>query len=182
MESSQALTLNVTGKVSDFNGARRFEGEGLIAKLTYDLEKLWPIVHPMLKPGRDPANPNAPAPEDPYKDLKIAGKSTEQFVLTGAFPANGAFHEKMASLSGSGGLSADRLVFQGLNVQRRFTLPVVITNGKARIAGDPVVAPPLSPRRGRRRAPRCSLGRGPHRVREPPRRSRRGSWGRGPSP
>ncbi len=110
MASSGALKANLTGGVTDWAVARKIDDNTRL-DLTYDLAKLWPVIKPLI----------SETPED-YKDLIIAGQANRTFVFGGSYPAVDAggkelpFHEAVKSLTASGGLTVQKLSYQGIDL------------------------------------------------------------------
>ncbi len=124
MPQTQALGVKVTGGVEDWAVQRKVNNVKI--DLTYDLPKLWPIVHPMLiKPGE----------EDQFKDMKIAGKYTKTFVVSGNYPASSAdgkplpWNESVRSLYAAGELAVDLLDTSGVTLEQ-LALPITMIKGQ----------------------------------------------------
>jgi hypothetical protein len=132
MPQSQALAVKANAKVIDWENARQIQGvDSAAAKLalTYDLEKLWPIIRPMLSPDL----------QEQYKDLKIQGKYTKEFIVSGSLPAQppSASKSSLAMLNAEGSLSLDLLDLpQGITVQY-FDLPISMKNGVLKTGAAP---------------------------------------------
>jgi hypothetical protein len=139
MESSKALAVDLTGKIADYKAARRFEGQGLVATLTYDLAQLWPILQPYTKPVPDPAT--GKTPEDYYAGLTIAGKYTKQFAVTGSFPADGpAGMAGMKTMNATGGFTMDQLVMPKMGLTMgKADLNVAMEKGIVRLLNPPPI-------------------------------------------
>ena len=126
MPDSKAVGVSVTGGVNDWLVKR--ELRDVKADLSYDLEKIWPIIKPLL----------AAETQETLKDLKVAGKYTKRFNLRGAFPAQNSKHEVLAfnqsvrSLNGDGGFTIDLLDAAGLRVEK-LDVPILIEQGKVAI-------------------------------------------------
>jgi hypothetical protein len=129
MPQSQALAVKANAKVVDWVNARQIQGiDSPAAKLalTYDLEKLWPIIKPMLSPDL----------QEQYKDLKLKGKYTKEFIVSGSVPAQptNASRSSLATLNLDGSLSLDLLDLpQGITLQD-FELPFSMKNGVLKTA------------------------------------------------
>jgi hypothetical protein len=122
MPKSQAVGVKFNGKVTDWVKARTISGVSsgpAQLDLAYDLEKIWPIVKPMLTPEM----------QQQYKDLKIAGKYTKTFTISGAYPEAKTSQQSLASLNLDGGLALDLLDLpQGVELNK-FELPLKLTKG-----------------------------------------------------
>jgi len=125
MKGSDALALKVVGTLNDWEKQRQLQG--MSADVTYDLEKLWPIVHPMLiKPGQP----------DEYKDTKVSGKFTKTFRIEGSYPADQTPQQAVKLLKVTGGVAVGLLDHQGINVQK-LDLPVKLQDGHVTTDGAP---------------------------------------------
>jgi hypothetical protein len=93
--SSQAVAVGVTGLVRDVNGQRRFE-QPLRVKLGYDLEKLLPLVRPLMQ-------------GDLLDQAVAAGKYEREIVVGGSFPATLPPHEAFRKLEVTGGVAVQTL-------------------------------------------------------------------------
>jgi hypothetical protein len=139
MPNSHALGVKFTGQVLDWVNARTIKGLGsdpaARLELSYTLEKLWPIIRPLL----------APETQEQYKTLEVAGTRSQVFTVWGAFPNRPAFNESIKSLNAKGGFSLDKLVLpQGLNISA-FDLGIEMANGVARTsAAEPIDARKLT--------------------------------------
>jgi hypothetical protein len=144
MPSSKALYVSVAGRIIDWNNARILTGigdkaqQGMQVSLAYDMEKLWPIIHPLIAPK---AEPGKPAPEDKLKDLKIVGKYQRTIHLRGSFPATDKdkhplkFYQAIQYLQGDGGFAFDSLDIPGYGVTvQKFDLPFGFNKGVVDIA------------------------------------------------
>jgi hypothetical protein len=126
MPESKAVGVVVTGAISDWVVKRELQNVKL--DLSYDLEKIWPIVKPMLSPET----------QETLKDLKVVGKYTKPFTLRGSLPAKNAkgeelaFNQSVKNLNGEGGLSVDLLDAAGLKIEK-LDVPVLIEEGKVAI-------------------------------------------------
>lgn len=126
MVQSKAVGMAVRGGVRDWAVQRQLQDVKL--DLSYDLEKIWPIVKPML----------APETQQELKDLKVSGKYTKPFHLRGSFPANDAkgrtlaFNESIKFLAGDGSISVDLLDAMGLNIQK-LEIPILLEKGQVAI-------------------------------------------------
>src|SRR4029078_13314015 len=97
---------------ADWEVQRKLDGVAL--DLAYDLEKLWPLIKPML----------APETQESLKDLKIAGQQKRTFNVRGSYPAKVAgsdrelaFHESIANVSGDGALIFALLDTNGAHIE-----------------------------------------------------------------
>jgi hypothetical protein len=130
MAQSQALGVKFTGQIIDWENVRTIKGvnsDKAQLDLTYDLEKLWPIIEPMLSPEM----------QQQYKDLKIRGKYAETFTIWGAYPQSDQTNVSMAMLNANGTLALDFLDLpQGLTVEN-FVLPFSMTKGLVKTAAAP---------------------------------------------
>jgi hypothetical protein len=142
MESSKAVDLKLTGAIRDLSGQR--EMDHVIADVTYDGEKLTPILRSFLAPKPTPADPH---PVNRFKDLAMAGQKTERFAVWGSYPANQPFENAIASLSASGALAVDSLSTMGLNIQK-LQIPIYMDHGVVKLAFAPGSAPATAPATG----------------------------------
>ncbi|HVT90049.1 MAG TPA: hypothetical protein VHD56_14445, partial [Tepidisphaeraceae bacterium] len=118
----------MTGGVN-FWADRRQIRDGTRLDVTYDMAKLWTIAYPTLTPEQQAS----------YKDLKIAGKYTKTFTLSGAFPAAPTLAQSIKSLNADGSLTIDLLDTMGLRIER-FSPQVKMTRGVVTLSGSPAVA------------------------------------------
>jgi hypothetical protein len=123
MPQSQAAGVKLKGTIHDWEIQRKLDGTTLA--LAYDLEKLWPMIKPLLDPQT----------QESYKDLKIAGKFERVFAVAGSYPAKDAsgkelaFNESIKPLKVNGGLGVALLDTSGLNLQN-LELPVSLADGQ----------------------------------------------------
>ncbi|HMB95789.1 MAG TPA: hypothetical protein VKK61_07095, partial [Tepidisphaeraceae bacterium] len=132
MAQSQALNVKFTGQVIDWENARTIKGinsDKAQLDLTYDGEKILPIVMPMLSPDL----------QAQYKDLKVKGKVTETYSLSGSYPAKPASNTPpIAFLNADGTMALEYLDLpQGLTIQN-FELPFTLKGGILKTAAAPV--------------------------------------------
>ena len=73
MSSSKAAGVRIKGAISDWETQRKLDN--ITCDLSYDLAKLWTIVHPMLV---------TPGKEDSLKDLQVAGQFQRTFHVRGS--------------------------------------------------------------------------------------------------
>jgi hypothetical protein len=125
MPTSKALSASFTGGVNFWLDRREIR-PGTKLDLTYDLAKLWEIVYPMLSPDQ----------QESYKDLKISGRDTKSFVLSGAFPARRRLADSIKSLSADGGFEVESLQTMGLAV-RKLDPQVKMTRGVVKLYAKP---------------------------------------------
>jgi len=97
MPTSGAAKVSTRGKISQWSTQRVIDN--LKLTLDYDLQKLWPLVKPML----------AGETQESLKDLKILGKSQRTFTVTGRYPADLPSNEAIALLSAEGSLAIESL-------------------------------------------------------------------------
>ncbi|CAN5459253.1 hypothetical protein BH09PLA1_BH09PLA1_08610 [soil metagenome] len=117
MPRSNALTVNVVGGVSDWEQKRTIKGAKV--DLAYDLATLWKIVFPMLSPEM----------QEQYKLMKVAGKASRTFNVSGAFPNKPTVYESFRSLNADGGFAVELLDLpQGVTAQM-IDLPFKIAGG-----------------------------------------------------
>jgi hypothetical protein len=118
MPSSHAAGLNLKGNIADWENQRTLSNTTLA--LSYDLEKLWPMVKPLLSPST----------QEQLKDLKIAGKFDRTFAVSGSYPANPPAGTKpIKYLKADGSLAVALLDTSGINVQN-LELPISLENGQ----------------------------------------------------
>ncbi|MEO6437046.1 MAG: hypothetical protein ABIP55_14985, partial [Tepidisphaeraceae bacterium] len=117
MPQSQAASVKLVGKVEDWEVQRKLDGTTVV--VAPDLEKLWPIIKPML----------APETQESLKDLKIAGKTPWTFNIAGSYPANDKWQESIKPLTVNGALAVGLLDTSGVNLQN-LELPVSLANGQ----------------------------------------------------
>jgi hypothetical protein len=130
MESSKALAADLKGVIEEKEKER---GIDLKAKVTYDGGPLWQIIYPMLKPVPDPQT--GKTPEDRYKDVKVVGKYTKDFSLSGRLPAGAPLNQTMRAIVASGSLTFDSIEApsMGLKVEK-LDVPVWAQDGVVRLA------------------------------------------------
>jgi hypothetical protein len=141
MQSSKALSLSIQhGTVDDLAAARRI---ALTANVSYDLGKLWPVVHPMLITPGEP---------DPYADVQAGGAFQKTFTITGSYPATLPFEQAIAQLQILGDVAVGSFSHSGLAITN---LDVPITMGHGMLAtifpGKPAgqnTAPPATANSG----------------------------------
>ncbi|QOV88714.1 AsmA family protein [Humisphaera borealis] len=132
-ESSGAMSLGVTGKIIDLSRTRTFDN--LVADVSYDAEKLWPIIHGMM------ADPATPADKDPYKDYVIKGKASRRFALGGSLPATDDKGNviptavALRSLIARGSVALDLVEAEGLTIQK-LDIPVTLVGGVMKVIDD----------------------------------------------
>ncbi len=90
MPASGAVKLNVTGGVTDWVTKRQIDN--IVVKLSYDLEKLWPMVMPLLSPEQ----------QAQFKDLALTGKFDKTINVSGTLPADVDFAKAIKLLTASG--------------------------------------------------------------------------------
>ena len=123
MPTSNAAGLSIKGVVQDWEVQRKLDG--VAVDLSYDLQKLWPLIKPML----------APETQESLKDLKIAGQQKRTFNIRGSYPAKVAgserelaFHESIANVSADGALMIALLDTNGAHIEN-FELPITMDKG-----------------------------------------------------
>lgn len=132
-ESSGALSAAVTGRLIDLSQSRKFEN--VVADLTYDAEKLWPILRAMM------ADPAVPPEQDSMKDYVVRGKSSRRFTVAGSLPAVDERGAPLATtvalrnLDLRGSLGLDLVQAEGLTLEK-IELPVTLADGTLRLADD----------------------------------------------
>ncbi|MDP9173695.1 MAG: hypothetical protein M3O30_07495 [Planctomycetota bacterium] len=119
MKSSGALSLAISGAVSDLMAQRKIDA-GTI-QLTYDLAKLWTIIKPLL----------TPAQQQQYADLVITGTQQRTFSVSGMLPADKPFMQGLATLKAAGAFQIDSVSTHGIQVTG-FELPFVLADGTLR--------------------------------------------------
>jgi hypothetical protein len=128
MPESNAAGLQFAGEVVDWDTNRFMkgvEGEHRAALLlTYDLEKLWPILKPMLSPET----------QESLKTAKIAGKHNQKFEIWGKYPNRPTFAESIKYLNVQGGIGVGLFDYSGLKVTE-LAPTFVLEKGVARITG-----------------------------------------------
>ncbi len=137
LDTSKAAAGNITGVIHDLSGKRVIDS--LKGKITNDLAKLWPILHPFLAPKPNPAAPaGTPLPVDEYANLKIDGTQPIEFELSGTYASGVPFGEAVAGISGDGSMGVKLLDTSGLRFEN-LQLPFVIDKGHLRVvyAGKP---------------------------------------------
>jgi hypothetical protein len=103
MPDTKALAFAINNaRLADVNGQRRFEN--FVAKVSYDLAQLWPIVKPMLSAEQ----------QKTYEDMKIAGQYSRDYTITGSYPANDP--DPIKHLQMDGGLAVQQLETNGLAI------------------------------------------------------------------
>jgi hypothetical protein len=127
LPASQAVSLNARGAVRSLNTERRFDR--LSIDLAYDLEKLWPIIKPML-------------PASAQKDVErstMAGKHQTRIPITGSFPATDpqsgarlAFHESVRFVEANGLIAVQLADLFGLRIEG-LEVPFVLTKGQVQL-------------------------------------------------
>jgi hypothetical protein len=128
MASSGAVKLGVTGYVENWNG--QVNGapvlasvRELVADVSYDLEKLWPVVKPFVATPEDP--------EDPMNEVTVVGKHQKKFVVNGPY-YTGETHEALREIQVVGDLTIDRFVYPGAELQN-VQLPIYLRKGVAQV-------------------------------------------------
>ncbi|HYO09528.1 MAG TPA: hypothetical protein VER17_11200, partial [Tepidisphaeraceae bacterium] len=123
MASSKAAGVQLKGVVQDWEIGRKLNGVAM--NLSYDLEKLWPMIKPML----------APETQESLKDLKVAGQFQRTFNVGGSYPAAGAdgqplaFNQAIKFLTMDGALAVGLLNTSGIDVQK-LEVPLTLADGK----------------------------------------------------
>ena len=119
MQSSGALNASITdGTVTDLAAGRHLH---LPVQLTYDLAKLWPLVHPMLL---------TPGQPDAYADVKLSGAFTKSLLVGGNYPAGKPMTEAIKPLQLDADLAVADFEHAGL-VVKDFDVPVTLRDGRA---------------------------------------------------
>ncbi len=118
-----ALGVNAKGKIVDPTGKREFQNFG--GTLSYDLEKLKPLLIPLT----------APASRQTLADATLFGKFEKPFTVGGSYPATAADGQAIRSLAAALPLAADRVDYSGADV-RDFYKVATLKDGKAFLA-DP---------------------------------------------
>lgn len=116
MTSSDAFHVALAGSVLGIGTRQAFDN--LKLTLGYDLEKLWPIVYPMLPLAQ----------QKDLKDAKVAGKFTKVFTIAGSYPAGKPFNEAIRSVTANGSLAVDQFNAMGADIQK-LDLPISLANG-----------------------------------------------------
>ena len=116
-----ALGVNATGKIVDPTGKREFQNFG--GTLSYDLEKLKPLLIPLT----------APASRQTLTDATLVGKFEKPFTVGGSYPATAADGQAIRSLAAALPLAADRVDYSGADV-RDFYKVATLKDGKAFLA------------------------------------------------
>ena len=120
MMGSDALHLNIAGAIQDVGERQAFDHMKLT--LGYDLEKLWPIVYPMLSPQE----------QKDLKNAKVTGKFEKVFTLAGSYPAGKLFSEAVTSLKLNGAIAIGR--FNGMGVDlAQLEIPLSLDGGMLRL-------------------------------------------------
>ncbi|MBC8109386.1 MAG: hypothetical protein H7Z14_22570, partial [Anaerolineae bacterium] len=133
MPRSNALVVNTVGSVAKWNTARTISGAKL--DLTYDLATLWKIAFPMLSPEM----------REQYKELKVAGKKTSTFNVSGAFPKKDTVYQSFKSLNADGSIGLELLDLpQGITAQM-IDLPFKVTGGVLVTQAGSIGARPPTP-------------------------------------
>lgn len=127
MPETRAIELAVSGRITDLQKQRRFDGLQVIAD--YDLERAWTIVRPFM-------------PETMKADTDravMAGKHRMTIPVTGSFPAIDpqtgralAFHESIRTVQTNTIFKADRFEMFGLNISN-FELPLTLVGGQVQL-------------------------------------------------
>jgi hypothetical protein len=134
MPKTNALALNAVGGVKGWNTSRAI-ADGTKLDLTYDLATLWKIVFPILSPEM----------REQYKDLKVAGKATRTFNVSGSFPKKDTVYQSFRSLSADGGFAVELLDLpQGVTAQM-VDLPFKLSGGVLTTQAGRVGARPPTP-------------------------------------
>ncbi|MCS7033866.1 MAG: hypothetical protein NZ561_07705 [Phycisphaerae bacterium] len=120
MPQSRAVSLKLAGQVNDWSSRR--ELQSITIELGYDLERLWPLLEPMLGAQL----------RETLAGARVAGAYTEKFTIGGSFPDR-PFAEAIRSVSAQGQLRADLVDVAGLTIER-LVIPVSLREGKASIA------------------------------------------------
>jgi hypothetical protein len=113
----------VKGLVRDWEQKR--ELQNVVVEVPHDLEKLWPIIKPML----------APETQQSLADMKLVGKGTWTFNVGGSYPATDAagkplaFNQAVKSLTAGGALAVQQINTNGIDITE-FELPITLSNGQ----------------------------------------------------
>lgn len=140
LSASNAVSLGARGAIRSLQSERRFDG--LSVDLAYDLEKLWPIIKPMLP---------ASAQKDVEKSA-MAGRHQARIPVTGSFPAKDpktgtpmAFHESIRFVEANGLIAVQLADLFGLRVEG-LEVPFVLTNGQLQLIHAGKTGPERLPR------------------------------------
>ncbi len=108
MKSSGAMSLDVTGKIVDWQSQRKLDG--IKAVLKYDLAKLWPIVKPLVL---------TPEQREQYKQMDMAGTFERTITVSGTYPEGVPFQQAIRGLLVQGGLAIGdfKLPEKGIELQ-----------------------------------------------------------------
>lgn len=122
--SSNAISLRATGVVKDMAGARTIT-EPVRLNVGYDLDKLFPLIVPMLSAETRASMAGA----------VVSGKYDREFVITGSYPATVAPEVAIRTLSVTGGLgvASARIPAYGLDLSK-FEPGVVLKDGIATLS------------------------------------------------
>ena len=118
-----ALGIDAKGRIADPSGQRRFENFG--GTLSYDLEKLKPLLIPLT----------APESRQTLVDATLIGKFSKPFTVGGSYPATAKQGEAIRTLTAALPLAADRVDYVGADV-RSFSKVATLKDGTAYLA-DP---------------------------------------------
>lgn len=124
LEESDALSLNATGTIAEYDTQRRFDK--VRASLSYDAAKLLDLIRPLLDP----------ATQEHIKTLRLAGVVRDQlFVIEGSYPdpetipADAKQQEPIQYLTASGQLAFEAFEFEGLP-GKNLVIPLLLDNGR----------------------------------------------------
>ena len=121
LAKSDALSMDVTGKVTDFSGQRKMDG--LVVTLTPDLAKVWDIVRPLMPPEKLAT----------VGKLVMAGKQPIVVNISGSYPSGKLYAEAIKSVKLTGDFKADLIDWQqyGLKVES-LAVPFTLADGMLR--------------------------------------------------
>ncbi len=117
MTSSQAAGVQLKGAIQDWQTARKLDN--VTMDLSYDLQKLWPMIKPMLSPET----------QEQLKDMKIAGQFKRTWTLAGSYPANVPSNEAIKNLTADGALAVQLLDTSGITIND-LEIPLSLSQGK----------------------------------------------------
>jgi len=124
---NDAVAVQVKGEIRDVGGQSIFD-EPLNVAMSYDLQKLWPLLQPIVDP------------ENGFGKVQAVGKRNALFVVSGSYPSMKKgkvleFNDSIRSITASGDVGLDQFTIPGFGIDiSDATVPILLKDGVATIA------------------------------------------------
>jgi len=123
MPKTSAIGLSGGGTIRQFRTDRQLD---LRFDLSYDAERLWQVIYPMLS-----ATTRAE-----MADARIFGTEKQTIVIGGSYPADKPFNEAIRTVTASGAISLKTFQATGWDI-RELAVPFKLENGRLQIQHAP---------------------------------------------